>query len=359
MRQSSPYLPLFELTRGRVVESIHHGAVAVVDATGNLVAWYGDPDAVTFLRSSAKPFQAMPFIQQGGQAAYGLTEQEVALMCASHSGTDEHVTVVRGIQAKTGVTEADLLCGMHPAMHEETAEAMRQRNESPTSNRHNCSGKHTGMMSYVKMKNSRGAWDNGQEYIDPAHPLQQEILATFAEMCCLPVEKVELGIDGCSAPNFAVPLRNAALGFARLCDPAAGNVQPPERLAACHTIAAAMMAYPDMVGGPGRFDTRLMQAARGLILAKGGAEGYQAIGLMPGALGPGSPAIGIAFKIADGDGREKVRSAVSMEVLRQLGALDAAQMEALSSFGPGFPIHNWRKLVVGQGYPAFDLKRTR
>lgn len=359
MANSAAYLPLFELTRGRVVECIHHGAVAVMDASGGLVAWYGDPDAVTFLRSTAKPFQAMPFIEHGGHGAYNLTPREIALICASHSGTDEQVAVVREIQAKTGVGEAELLCGVHPSFHDETAQAMHDRKEAPTPNRHNCSGKHTGMLSYVHLKKRQGEWQDDPEYIDPGHPLQKEILNTFAEMCRLPVDQVELGIDGCSAPNFAVPLRSAALAYARLCDPLTGDVQPAGRVAACHTIAAAMTAYPEMVGGPGRFDTLLMQAGRGRILAKGGAEGYQGIGLMPGALGPGSPALGITLKIADGDDRSRIRSAVSLEVLRQLGALGPSELDALAAYGPGFPIHNWRKLVVGTGYPVFELKRTR
>jgi L-asparaginase II len=111
-----PYLPVYELSRGNTVESIHDGAVAVVDVTGKLIAWYGDPNATTFLRSSAKPFQALPFIESRGHEAFGLTPKEIALLCASHSGTDEHVAVARSIQAKTGVQEVELLCGVHEPM---------------------------------------------------------------------------------------------------------------------------------------------------------------------------------------------------------------------------------------------------
>ena len=354
----SSYLPIFNLTRGEIIESIHHGAVAVVDVNGKLIAWYGDPQAVTYLRSTAKPFQALPFITRGGQNAYGLTPREVAILCASHSGTDEHVSVVRSIQQKVGISETELLCGVHFPLHEPTSAALRERKEQPTENRHNCSGKHTGMLAFVRLSGQKtGQGSRDLPYIDPSHPIQHEIRQTFAEMCGLPVERVSVGIDGCSAPNFAVPLQNAALAFARLCDPETGAVQPQERAAACHVITSAMTSNPDMVGGPGRFDTLLMEAAHGRIVAKGGAEAFQGIGLMPGELGAGSPAVGIAFKIADGDARGKVRPAVALEILRQLGALSASEMETLASFGPTFPVHNWRKILVGKGYPAFELQR--
>ena len=353
----SSYAPIFELTRGETVESIHEGAVAVVDAHGRLLAWYGDPDAVTFLRSTAKPFQVMPFIEHGGADYYQLSPRQIAVMCASHSGTDDHVQVVRSIQEKAGIAEAELLCGVHEPIDEGTARSMRQRGENPTSNRHNCSGKHTGMLAYVHMLASQ-AGDGVEDlpYIDPTHRIQQEILETFANMCALSPEQVALGIDGCSAPNFAAPLRNVALAYARLCDPEEGSVAPVSRAAACHRISAAMMAHPDMVGGPGRFDTCLMEVARGRIVTKGGAEAFQGIGVMPGALGPGSPALGIAMKIADGDARGRARSAVALEVLRQLGALSPDELMALSDFGPRLPVLNWRKIVAGQAYPVFELK---
>src|SRR5512137_1397808 len=148
---NSSYRPVFQFTRGDIVESIHFGAIAVVEASGELAAWYGDPGLVTFTRSSAKPLQALPFLEAGGMAYFGLTLQEVALLCASHSGTDEHLAVVRSIQAKTGVQESDLMCGTHTVYDRRTAEAMRQRGEVPTPNRHNCSGKHTGMLAYSHM----------------------------------------------------------------------------------------------------------------------------------------------------------------------------------------------------------------
>lgn len=341
------YQPVYELTRGRIVESIHFGAAAVVDSHGHLLASLGDPQLVTFLRSSAKPFQALPFIERKGAEKFGLTPREIALICASHSGTDEHVTAVKGIQAKIGVGVDDLMCGIHYPIHAATTDAMKLRGELPSPYRHNCSGKHTGMLAHARL---RGA--PTENYIDFNHPVQVSILQAFAEMCGLAVEQVELGIDGCSAPNFAVPLYNAAFGYARLCDP---FDQSPARAEACRTISAAMMANPDMVGGPGRFDTLLMQAGKGRILVKGGAEGFQSVGLLPGTLGPDSPGIGIAIKISDGDSTDRARQGVALAILQALGALSAEQLEQLAVFGPTIQLHNFRNLEVGVSRPAFKL----
>jgi L-asparaginase II len=176
-------------------------------------------------------------------------------------------------------------------------------------------------------------------------------------MCCLPVAEIGIGTDGCSAPNFAMPLFHAAWGYARLCDPVTSGVEPQARREACQTITAAMSSHPDMVSGHGHFDTRLMEQTQGRLVSKGGAEGYQSIGLQPGAIHPGSPALGIAIKIADGDARGKVRAAVGLEVLHQVGALSEDELHALSSFGPVFPILNWRKLKVGQASPTFQLEQ--
>lgn len=352
------YLPIYEITRGGVTESIHFGAAAVVDASGSLLAWHGDPNAVAFLRSSAKPFQALPFIESGGDQFFHLTSKEIALMCGSHDGSDEHVDVVKSIQSKAGVQESDLLCGVHPLSHPPTVEALRARGEIPTPNRHNCSGKHTGMLAFARMRGLPIA-----DYINPRHPIQQIILETFAELCGLPPEEIQIGVDGCSAPNFAVPLLNAARAVAILCDPRGLS---PERAAACRRITQSMLAHPDMIAGAGRFDTRLMEVCQGRVLSKGGAEGYQILGLLPGALGGNSPGVGIAIKISDGDlpirrpdgsVYHRVRPPTALEILRQLGALSKKELTALAEFGPARPVTNWRKLTVGEARPVFTLER--
>ena len=352
------FLPIFELTRGRIVESIHYGAVAIVDSNKKLLYSYGDPQTVAFLRSSAKPFQALPFVERGGVGTFGLTPRELALVCASHEGSDEHVRVAESIQSKVGIKESDLQCGVHMPGDTQAYKSLIAHNEKPTTNRNNCSGKHSGMLAHAKM---RGLPLNN--YLDIDHPIQQDILTGFAEMCDYPREKVELGVDGCSAPNFAVPLYNAALGFARVCDP---HEFSDARIKACNEITSAMTSYPEMVSGQNEFDCRLMQVGKGKIICKRGAEGYQAIGLLPGALGAGSPGIGITFKVSDGDigfrtinidPLNRVRPAVTLEILRQIGALNDSQLNDLSGFGPTLPIKNHRGLVVGESRAAFKLQK--
>ncbi|HFC09177.1 MAG TPA: asparaginase [Chloroflexi bacterium] len=343
-----PYQPAYELTRGDVVESIHDAAIAVVDAQGNLLAAHGNPFVFTYLRSSAKPFQALPFIEDGGHKHFGLTPEEIAIICASHSGTDEHVRVVSGIQAKVGLQESQLQCGVHPPYHQPTAVALECRGEAPTPNRHNCSGKHTGMLAQAVFH----GWPT-ENYLDIEHPVQQRILHAFAEMCGLDAEAVHLGTDGCSAPNFSLPLYHAAYAYARLADP---RGLPPRRAAALETVFAAMTGNPFMVGGPGRFDTRFMEAAGGTMLSKAGAEAYQGLALKPGVVPGVESGVGIAIKIADGDGKGRAHPAVVLEVLRQLGALDDALAEALADFGPRLTLTNWRKIPVGEGRPCFTLE---
>jgi L-asparaginase II len=362
--KNTSYDPIFQLTRGDIVESLHFGAIAIVEPSGKMAAWYGDPGLVAFTRSSAKPFQALPFLESGGMSFFGLTLQEVALLCASHSGTDEHVAVVCSIQAKTNVREAELMCGTHTAYDRKTAEAMKSRGEVPTPNRHNCSGKHTGMLAYARLlKISTGPDD--MPYIDPVHPVQQKIVTALAEMADLTSGEIHVGIDGCSAPNFALPLRSTALAFARLCQP---DGLAEKRAETCHLITRAMLTYPDMIGGPDNFDTTLMEALQGRVICKGGAEGFQAFGIMPGAISAGSPALGVAFKVSDGDlkghnfpagdPRGHVRPAVALEILRQLGVSEAADLEKLAEYGPEFPVENWRKLRVGLASPCFTLVRN-
>jgi L-asparaginase II len=330
-----------------MVESVHHGAFAIVNSQGELIAAHGDPDTITYLRSSAKPFQALPLIESGGAKYWGFSPKEVAITCASHAGTDDHARTLAEIQTKVGVNEQHLQCGVHTPIDTKTAKALLLNHEEPTPNRHNCSGKHTGMLAYAQMRGY-----SLDDYLDPQHPLQQEILQTFCEMCMLDPRLVALGTDGCSAPNFAVPLRNAALGFARLVDPWELS---EKRAAACKDITAAMTSHPEMVAGPGKFDTRLMAATQGKIVSKGGAEGYQAIGILPGVLAPDSPGIGIAIKISDGDLRGRARPAVALEILTSLRVLTTAEAQSLADLGPSFELRNWRQILIGEARPLFKL----
>ena len=344
------YAPLVELTRGPLVESIHFGALAVVDSGGRRIASVGDPKLVANLRSSAKPFQILSFVEDGGMERFGLSERELAICCASHSGTADHVQVLSGLQAKLGVSEANLSCGVHYPMDEVTAREMRERGEKPTPNRHNCSGKHTGMLANALLHGFPI-----EDYLNTAHPLQCLILKTFAEMVALAPDAVPVGIDGCSAPTFAAPLDQAAHAYALLADPAdLPPGLPPARAAALRRIFAAMTAHPDMIAGPGRWDTLVMRAAGGKVVSKGGAEGYQGMGVLPGALGPGSPALGITFKVSDGDASGRAGGTAALAVLSQLGILSRSERGGLAQFDRRV-LRNWREIEVGEIRSAFNL----
>lgn len=355
--------PLFVVTRGDLVESVHYGCIAVVDSNGKLITSYGDPQTVAFLRSSAKPFQALPFVERGGVEHFSFTPRELSISCASHEGSDLHVETVQAMQKKIGIEEHHLQCGAHMPGDVSAFKSLILKDGMPTPIRNNCSGKHTAMLAHAKMRGLPL-----ENYLDIDHPIQQEILAFFADMCLIPSEKVILGTDGCSAPNFAVPLYNAALGMARFCDP---HGLSEARGTACHKIVSAMTSHPQMVSGAGEFDCELMRAGEGGIVCKRGAEGYQIIGLMPGVLGEDSPGVGIALKVSDGDASRRdmnlessvrVRPAVTLEILRQLGALSSKQehpdgylREALGRFGPVKSIQNHRGIVTGQSRPVFAL----
>jgi L-asparaginase II len=344
---ASDVQPLVEVTRGRIVESLHFGAITVVDASGKLVASVGNPETLTYLRSSAKPIQVLPFVESGGAEHYGITDRELAVMCASHHGTDEHVKVIRAIQDRLGISADNLMCGMHTPADKATAERMLLNHEENSQLRHNCSGKHTGMMAAALFNHL-----TIENYIDPNHPIQQTIFKVFSEMTGVPVSEMAFGIDGCSAPVFAVPMRAAAWAFARLADPA---TLPEPRRSALRRIFRAMTTNPDMVAGPGAFDTTLMEVGAGQILTKGGAEGYQAIAVQPGSCGAGSPAYGITIKVSDGDlFNARARTVAAVEVLRQLGALSTAQVEQLKDFAAR-PQYNWKHLEVGEIRPCFKL----
>ncbi|MGH2581821.1 MAG: asparaginase [Anaerolineales bacterium] len=346
--ETSAYVPVYALSRGEKTESVHYGAAALVSATGKLIAAIGDPTLSAYLRSTAKPLQALPFVMAGGMAYYGLGPKELALICSSHSGTDEQVRVLTELQQKVGVDEGQLLCGVHPPFHEPTRKELEKHGFPPTPNRHDCSGKHTGMLAYAKMRG--WALDN---YVDKDHLLQQELINFFLVLAGVEESDLQLGIDGCSAPNWSAPLFNTALAYARLMDPSA---LPNAQADACIQVREAMLAHPEMVAGPERFDTDLMKTT-GRILAKAGAEGFQGLGLPAGAIGPGSPALGIALKIADGDARGWARPAVALEILRQLVAIPEDELVKLKHYGPDRPISNWRGLVVGQASPTFILER--
>ena len=350
MNQPTPdFVPVVECTRGRLVESVHYGAFSAVNSDGETLVALGDQQAKIFLRSTAKPFQALAFLEHGGAQAYKLEPREVALLCASHSGTDEHVKALHALQAKIGIQENDLQCGTHAPYHRETAARMQVQGEPLTPNRHNCSGKHTGMLAFARLLGA--PLDN---YLDPVHPVQRAILRTFAEMCGVALDDIELGTDGCSAPVFAVPLPAAALAYARLCQP---EGLPEKRAAACRLITRAVSAHGFMVAGPGRFDTVLMAEFGEKVIAKSGAEGYLGMGVLPGSSRHQHCGIGMAIKISDGDAGDRARSVVGLEMLRALGVLQEKDLTTLKPFAAE-KITNQRGLIVGEIRPSTALREA-
>jgi L-asparaginase II len=293
-----------------------------------------------------KPFQALPFIERGGDEFFDFTQQEIAILCASHSGTDLHRSVLEKMHQKIGINETDLACGVHWPEDKATRDAMKKAGLEPTPFRHNCSGKHTGMLAHACL---RGV--EKKNYLDPQHPVQVTIRETVAEMVGMEPDEMPLGIDGCSAPVYGIPLRNMAQGIATMADPV--NLSP-KRAAACKKISAAMIAHPVMVAGPGRFDTDLMMVAQGKVFSKAGAEGYHVCGVMPGVLGQGSAGVGIAIKISDGDHDGRARALVCVTILTALGVLTSEDVERLHPHA-NTKVKNWRKLVVGELRLAFSL----
>jgi len=207
-------VPLVEVTRGNIVESAHFGAFYVVNSWGKKIACGGNPQLMTFPRSSMKPFQALPFIERGGNSAFDLTGEEIAIMCASHAGTDLHVEVLKKMQEKIGISEADLACGSAWPHDAQTRQMMKMAGEKPSPLRHNCSGKHTGMLAHARLRNL-----DKENYLDPNHPVQVTIRQVLGEMVGLAPAEMPLGIDGCSAPVYGIPLKNMAQAVANLADP--------------------------------------------------------------------------------------------------------------------------------------------
>ena len=331
--------PLAEVVRGGTVESVHFGAVAVVDRRGELIHAAGDPRTLTFTRSALKPLQALPFVAEGGIERFGLSGAQVALLCASHSGEPTHVAAVGDMLGRCGCTEADLQCGAHaPGHYEALGEVPPPPPYSPLA--HNCSGKHAGMLAYCVQHGHAKA-----DYLAREHPLQRSIRRAVACFTGVAEERLVAGIDGCSAPNYAVPLAALATAFARL---ATAGVDP-DYGDAPRTLANAMVAHPGMVSGERRSDLALMRAGRGDWVTKIGAEGVQAVGIR-------SQGLGIAIKVADGHKRGLYPAIVA--VLEQLGLVDAPARAALASWGRQ-EVRNFRGTVTGEVRPAVVLRAVR
>ncbi|MEX1258650.1 MAG: asparaginase [Gemmatimonadota bacterium] len=324
--------------RGSVVESRHRIHAAVAGPGGELEASVGDPGFVTFLRSAAKPFQALPLIEEGAAAAFGIPPEELALCCGSHSAEPEHVTGVRSLLARTGIPEPALECGPHAPMNESAARALRETGEAPKPIHNNCSGKHAGMLALA----SHLGWEL-QGYSRAGHPVQERMRTEVARWTGVPAEAIGTGVDGCGVVCFAIPLLAGARGYARLAAAAAeGAVAPRE-------VVEAMTGHPWMVGGTGRLCTGIAEATGGKVFAKVGAEGVYCAGVRDGALG-------IALKVEDG--ARRAAEVALVQILHLLGLLSEGARAALAgSLRPA--IRNTRGEIVGFVEPAFELARPK
>ncbi len=292
----------------------------MVGADGSLLGSVGDPDAFIFLRSSAKPFQLAPFVASGRFDEYDFPAptEALAVMAASHAGEDRHARTVQALLRAGGLTRDVLACGTHPPFDRETAERLLRDGEPPSTLRHNCSGKHAGMALHAKA----AGWPV-ETYWEPDHPVQRLALETVSALSGVPAAEIACATDGCGVVTFGMQLRGLARAFARLADPS--DVADDALRRALERIRDAMMQHPELVAGERRqLDTALMRTVPGKLLAKGGAEGVQAVALRAGAHQRGKGAIGLALKVEDGDGARRARAAATVAALRGLGVLDEA-----------------------------------
>lgn len=339
---------LVEVRRGDIIESQHHGAIVAADAFGHILARLGNADLLTSTRSTIKPIQAIPLITSGAADAYEITTRELAIACASHNGEPIHTEAASGILARAGLDESALMCGAHRPYSEQAAREIECRSGSFNQLHNNCSGKHAGMLLTAV---HRGLAT--EDYVSPAHPVQQAILAVFTEVAGLDGEPPS-AIDGCSAPTFGVPLKSLAAAFARLVSQQGlADGREGRTAEAMKRIVGAMIAHPEMIGGDGEFDTELMRAARGKLVAKIGAEAAYSVGVLPSDRYPRG--LGLAIKIEDG-AKRAINPAV-VEALAQLEVLDEADLARLSKLGEFHRpvVKNYRKIPVGEMRPVFDL----
>ncbi|THF47518.1 asparaginase [Allorhizobium terrae] len=318
-----------EVTRGNRVESRHRGTVVVVDGDGKIVFSAGDIDALTFPRSACKAMQALPLIESGAADAFGLSDQQLALACSSHSGEDEHVATAAAMLAKAGRDETVLECGAHWSSHQQTLIHQARTLEKPNALHNNCSGKHCGFIcTCVHM----GYDPKG--YVEYDHPLQQDIRDTMQSLTGAVLDHDTCGTDGCSIPTYAVPLKALAHGFAKM---GTGQGLAPLRAKASKRLMDACMAEPFYVAGTKRACTAIMQAAPGKIFAKTGAEGVFCAVL---------PEQGLSIAVKAEDGATRAAEAMVTALLSRYFEKDSTEHAALMAM-TNKPMHNWNGRHVG------------
>ncbi len=318
-------VPMAQLWRGGLLESVHLGHAVICDGKGVVEAW-GNPDAVIFPRSSAKMIQALPLIESGAAAARGLSEAHLALSCASHQGAALHVGMAGKWLADLGLGEADLRCGSHEPYDLEERNRLVAGHEGPCQLHNNCSGKHSGFLTVVQHLKA------GPEYVEIDHPLQKAIRAATEEVTDETASG--WGIDGCSAPNFATSVGGLARAMAAFATAREGN---GTRQTAMARLTRAMATYPELVAGEGRACTELMRAMGGRVAIKTGAEGVF-VAILP------EKGLGIALKTLDGNSR--AAEAAIAHLLVRAGVLEAGHPLTQKRLNP--MQKNCRGLVTGE-----------
>jgi len=325
---------LVEVTRGDTVESVHHGAVAVVDDSGQVLESWGDVSFPVFPRSAIKPIQALPLIESGAADHFKLNDKRIALACASHSGEPHHVSEVLRWLKELGLSNGDLECGAHAPKHKKARERLRLAEESPRAVHNNCSGKHTGFLCTAVYMG-----DETAGYIEADHPAQVRVRETIAELIGQALDDATVAIDGCGIPTIAMPLQALAFGMARF---GTGKGMDKQRAAAAERIRQAMVSEPVMVAGSDRFCTHVLRAAAGEVIVKTGAEGVFTAAV------PGKR-IGIALKIDDGHTRaSEVATAALLRRFVEGKAFDYLNQICHK------PVPNVVGRIVGEIRPAED-----
>ena len=347
---------LAEVLRGGIVESAHRGAVAVVDADGALHSAWGDIDRPIFPRSAVKVLQALPLVESGAAEAFGLTDEELALACASHGGEPHHTAAAASMLAKAGVDVGALECGTHWPYFDGAIKAMAAAGGQPTALNNNCSGKHAGFVCLgclMANGDDRRAFLKG--YVKPEHPVMREVTAAVQATTGYDLAKAAVGTDGCSIPAYAIPLRHLALAFARV---GTGTGLRPGHAAAAARLRQAVARAPHMVAGTGRFDTRVMEVFGERVFCKVGAEGVYCAALP--TLG-----LGVAVKMDDGNTAracEVVMAALLARLLSRFEARFQALAESETSFVQSLAdvaLVNWNGIEVGRLRAAETLLAAR
>ena len=328
---------LVQALRGGIVESAHRGALAIVDADGAVHTALGDIDRPIFPRSAVKVLQALPLVESGAADRWQLSDEELALACASHGGEPRHVQAVAAMLAKAGLDHAALECGAHWPYHDGSTKAMAAAGQSPSALHNNCSGKHAGficMGCLMADAGDRRAFLRG--YVKAEHPVMREVAAAVQASTGFDLARTAVGTDGCSIPTHAIPLRHLALAFARL---ASGVGLSAGHARAARRLRAAVAAAPFMVAGSGRFDSRVMQRLGERVFCKVGAEGVHCAALPE--LG-----LGVAIKIDDGN-NSRACEVVMASVIERLVRLSADEASLMRGFSD-VALSNWNGIQVGR-----------